>query len=156
VFGRRGRAAPHIRRGSLSWAGRARARRLQPRSTDMKRRFWKFAKAIDNKFFDGAFGHKIPEDEEDEDASPQQQQPVLAENRRPATSHDLASSQPLVEAAPGLDGGLQSLTWEWQSLRRDEDGDEAHDFIVVDDVPLQRDAPTGELMELEEGVDSAT
>lgn len=52
---------------------------------------------------------------------------------RPAQSiHDLQSAQPLVVEAPLGDGGTQSLKWVDSSLRRDEDGDEAHAFVVVD------------------------
>ena len=51
------------------------------------------------------------------------------------TSACLRSERPLVAESPSLDGGTQGLREIEQSLRRDEDGDEAHDFIVVDEAP---------------------
>lgn len=59
----------------------------------------------------------------------QQQAPAAA---KPITIHDLQSGAHVIMESPGNNGGCQSLKWERQSLQRDEDGDEAHEFIVCD------------------------
>ena len=48
------------------------------------------------------------------------------------TIHDLRGAQAIVTDAPQGDGGRQSLRWEEDSLKLDEDGDEAHGFIYAD------------------------
>lgn len=50
-----------------------------------------------------------------------------------ATSADVFSNAVrLMEESPSLEGGTQSLEWVADSLQRDDDGDEAHGFIVAD------------------------
>mmetsp|Transcript_54786 Transcript_54786/g.108790 ORF Transcript_54786/g.108790 Transcript_54786/m.108790 type:complete len:135 (-) Transcript_54786:328-732(-) len=51
------------------------------------------------------------------------------------TIDDLRARSPLFREMPGYDGGLQGMPSI--SLRCDEDGDEAHEFIVIDTPPPQ-------------------
>ena len=53
---------------------------------------------------------------------------------------DLRAAAPLVTEAPRLDGGTQSLADVREGLQCDEDGDEAHGFLVVDE-PAPAPAP---------------
>ena len=77
--------------------------------------------------------------------SAEAEQPHYTHERQPQQPHaaspapaaarsidDLKSSQPLVIEAPLRDGGTQGLQWVEQTLRTDEDGDEAHGFISVE------------------------
>ena len=37
--------------------------------------------------------------------------------------------QPLLTDSPKQGGGVQGLSWYFNALKRDEDGDEAHEFV---------------------------
>ena len=71
----------------------------------------------------------------------QQQQQQAEPQEQPAppdpkvTIDDLRSGRPIVEERPGFDGGSQSLRAIETGMRRDEDGDEAHDFLLIDQPP---------------------
>lgn len=58
------------------------------------------------------------------------------ESARVRTIDDLnANANRVLVERPRLDGGLQSLSSSKQQLQRDEDGDEAHEFLVIDERP---------------------
>ncbi|QDZ23065.1 hypothetical protein A3770_09p55830 [Chloropicon primus] len=42
--------------------------------------------------------------------------------------------QPLLTDSPGRGGGVQGFGWYFGALKRDEDGDEAHEFVHGDEV----------------------
>ena len=68
----------------------------------------------------------------------QQQQAAHAasageQRSRVTTSDDLRARSPVVRERPALDGGTQGLSS--QTLLVDADGDEANEFLVVDEPP---------------------
>ena len=73
-----------------------------------------------------------------ETSAPQPAEGGDEDSDRQLTIDDLRSAAPLVVERPAGDGGLQSLKGRTECLRQDEDGDEAHDFIVIDEHPKRQ------------------
>ena len=74
-------------------------------------------------------------------AQPESRHPAGAEDEggteQRVTIDDLRARSPIVREMPDFDGGTQGMPP--LSLQRDEDGDEAHEFIVID-APLAQPA----------------
>mmetsp|Transcript_22073 Transcript_22073/g.56366 ORF Transcript_22073/g.56366 Transcript_22073/m.56366 type:complete len:111 (+) Transcript_22073:81-413(+) len=102
----------------------------------MRRLFPRLAEAL---FGDDHGGDRDPDAEpsglQRDDGASQPGSTLQQQERRPAADSSCLRVGSIMNDAPACDGGLQGLSS--QKLVVDEDGDEAHEFLVVDRRPLQ-------------------